>query len=238
MAIKTQLVSGQRRIITKVVNGVRRVSCSCCEEAGGCCMYPAQGLTDGLYTTADLPDEIVMYYGDGTNFEGPTTASKSGNQYAAANILVELEPAGMEWIKSYFQLSPGTFCLIDGLEQELSSFGDTYVLVFDNFEDTYTINTNSGSVVVTRESLCIWSGFDVCGAKWQLVYGDASTLAGGLPVSTQELRWNIITAEVNNPCEDAPDYGNGIGWKNDGENNTPVGNYPNGPIPEGATVSA
>jgi hypothetical protein len=30
MAVKTQLVSGQRRIITKLVNGVRRVSCSCC----------------------------------------------------------------------------------------------------------------------------------------------------------------------------------------------------------------
>jgi hypothetical protein len=30
MTIKTQLVEGQPRIITKVVNGQRRVSCSCC----------------------------------------------------------------------------------------------------------------------------------------------------------------------------------------------------------------
>jgi hypothetical protein len=29
------------RIITKVVNGARRVSCSCCEEDGRCCVYPA-----------------------------------------------------------------------------------------------------------------------------------------------------------------------------------------------------
>jgi hypothetical protein len=30
MAIKTQTIAGQRRVLVKVVNGVRRVSCSCC----------------------------------------------------------------------------------------------------------------------------------------------------------------------------------------------------------------
>jgi hypothetical protein len=34
--IKTQLVSGQRRIITKVDGGQRRVSCSCCDAPPEC----------------------------------------------------------------------------------------------------------------------------------------------------------------------------------------------------------
>ena len=174
MAIKTTGTGSALRIITKTVDGEVRVSCECCEP---CCMYPAQALTDGLYTAADLPDEIVMYYGDGTNFEGPTIVSKVGSQYTGDDQGVQLSPQGDEWIMSYFQLDPSASCLIDGLEEELSSFGDTYVLVFDNFEDTYTgTYENNSTVTFTRESLCVWRGNDL--ANTVLSYVAAETYAG------------------------------------------------------------
>jgi hypothetical protein len=39
MAIKTQTIAGQRRVLTKVTNGVRRVSCSCCPPSCFCSNY-------------------------------------------------------------------------------------------------------------------------------------------------------------------------------------------------------
>jgi hypothetical protein len=54
--IKTQVSGGQRRIITKVVSGQRRVSCSCCEDdVDECCVYPA--------TCGEGPDSI-NFFGD------------------------------------------------------------------------------------------------------------------------------------------------------------------------------
>lgn len=61
--IKTQIVGGQRRIITKVLGGQRRISCSCCDQQQGCCMYPADQF-DILYGFDDLPDIIQCEVGE------------------------------------------------------------------------------------------------------------------------------------------------------------------------------
>jgi hypothetical protein len=165
------------RIITKVVNGQRRVSCSCCPSEEGCCMYPAQGLTDGLYTVQDLPDELEMYYSDGVNFDGPTIVSHNGdgtygefNEVGSANpAAIAISFAGDEWITSYFQLDPSTDCLIKTLEaDDPPSLSRTNVWVFDRFADTYKIEFNNVSdpasseengsaAFVVRRSLCVWS---------------------------------------------------------------------------------
>jgi hypothetical protein len=61
MTIKTQVVGGETRIITKVVDGSTRVSCECCEEGLTCCVYPA---------TCDKGPESILFYG--------TTLTRSG----------------------------------------------------------------------------------------------------------------------------------------------------------------
>jgi hypothetical protein len=51
--IKTRFDNNQRRIVTKVVDGKQRVSCSCCVE---CCLYDSP-LEGSLFFDEDLPDE-------------------------------------------------------------------------------------------------------------------------------------------------------------------------------------
>ena len=46
----------------KVVLKDGKVACSCCEEPSGCCMYPATGLENELYTYEDLPDNLDYEY--------------------------------------------------------------------------------------------------------------------------------------------------------------------------------
>jgi hypothetical protein len=185
------------RIITKVVNGQRRVSCSCCPSEEGCCMYPAQGLTDGLYTVQDLPDELEMYYSDGVNFDGPTIVSHNGdgtygefNEVGSANpAAIAISFAGDEWITSYFQLDPSTDCLIKTLEaDDPPSLSRTNVWVFDRFEDTYTVEIlfgdSAGTYTVTRQSLCVWSEFFEDDEP-----GGVRIIAGSLPDGT--MNWSV-----------------------------------------------
>jgi hypothetical protein len=170
--IKTQLISGQPRIITKLVNGQRRVSCSCCEEAE-CCMYPAQALGDGIYTWEDLPDQII-YRGrlafnnaviDVTfNKLSPpaewydTLAYYIAEDSPAINsgdedvIYRNTEDNWANWISG--GISGIGICLIEGLEV----VGGTE----DTFLDTYAITSSDpdpffqGCDSITRVNLCTW----------------------------------------------------------------------------------
>jgi hypothetical protein len=145
--IRTQLVSGQRRIITKVVNGQRRVSCSCCEGEPFCCMYPADELGN-LYGADDLPDAVTVNW---TNrFTG--SMSKSGSGYAGGGATLQV-------VNGIWQLSDsdGTRnvgrCLIRG-DGNLTQGDD---LVEDQFADCYKISIGSFFVVnLYRSSLCGW----------------------------------------------------------------------------------
>jgi len=156
--VRTQLVSGQRRIITKVVNGQRRVSCSCCED--GCCMYPADQLNAG-YTADDLPDAVTV------NWEGSFTGSmsKSGSGYAGGGATLQV-------VDGVWQLSDDAGirnvgqCLIRG-DGNLTQGDD---LVEDQFADTYTVTVGGTTGIVTRESLCVWRGLTNDGCPIALSY--------------------------------------------------------------------
>jgi hypothetical protein len=220
--IKTQLVDGQRRIITKVVNGQRRVSCSCCEEPE-CCMYPASQLGVG-YTASDLPDTLEI-----TNGGTTVTATKSGSSYPftfGINSL-SLQVIGGSWA---FDPAPDEWsnwvnpCLITD---------DVGINVKDTFEDTYTINfdfegedeTIQETVIVTRESLCVWSGANSCGDPVELRYfcqGGTSCFMWSVYFTTTELR-------QAGPCTG----GQGFAAVKNGTLNTPSGDYGDG---EGASV--
>jgi hypothetical protein len=167
--IRTQLVSGQRRIITKVVNGVRRVSCSCCPSEEECCMYPAAALVNGQFTSEDLPDTIVYNLSGGGNL----TYNKLGAPVEAFGGLVYYKEALSGPIESgeedviFIQSGDGedsgwqtivNGAAIDGSRDCLvSSTQNTFIR--DTFADTYTVSWASVDIpttTVTRVSLCQW----------------------------------------------------------------------------------
>jgi hypothetical protein len=227
--VATKLTDGQRRIITKVVDGQRRVSCSCCET--GCCLYPASGFGVN-YGEDDLPDSInLIVEGQPEIIRG--TASKEGAPYfytfsnvvglydSSANIRVS--HGGNRWLveadlgdgfedTGNLNDFEGVDCL---LYRNMDAGG---VIVFtDNFADTYTVNTYdefvsgtpASSFTITRQSLCVWSGFDGRyneGTNVQLTYNTPNEN------STRASMWTI---EVNGRVDGGP-YNSPEGVYSDG----------------------
>jgi hypothetical protein len=190
------------RIITKVVNGQRRVSCSCCEGEPFCCMYPADELGN-LYGADDLPDAVTVNW---TNrFTG--SMSKSGSGY-------EGEGATLQIVNGIWQLSDsdGTRnvgrCLIRG-DGNLTQGDD---LVEDQFADelNYTLSgytTYSG--VFTRTSLCQWEDLETIN-DW---FGFGSEFAGNFLNYSQAQNRFLATANVAE------------GYPKQDPSNTPLGTY-------------
>jgi hypothetical protein len=161
--IRTQLVSGQRRIITKVVNGVRRVSCSCCEEPE-CCMYPADQLGVG-YTIDDLPDLLVtQFVGEQFEKRGSPLTYAVGNEsftayYGGEGLAIGIRASDpTNWtLQVDFGFGTNQGCLISQLIQD-----GPPDWVYDDFADTYTITASDpnplfqGCTLITRVNLCTW----------------------------------------------------------------------------------
>jgi hypothetical protein len=134
----------------KTDGGLRAVSCGCCEPPPTCCMYPAQALLDGLYTTEDLPVELLTTF-DGVYFYNMI---KTGDLYPAYTAE---EDSSLEIFiaEDFFSGEPAWHtlgglpygnCLVDGL------------FVKDNFAGSYTIQRFpwSGPFIVERASDCQW----------------------------------------------------------------------------------
>lgn len=213
-----------------------KVSCSCCEEPGECCMYPAQALADGLYSANDLPDQIVFRWREPGGPFINTVIDKSGSQYeidvstsfgTTTNIRVRVEsnPSNPSVYFWQYQLSGPLFpssdsgsnpCLIRG-DGGLTPGNDR---IEDQFADTYTVtinppDDNAGTYTVTRRSICVWStqvqeSGEPAGLK--LSYIDA-VIGGGFAYT-----WEI---ELD------------TSYIKDGFANTPTGDYSGG----NATVS-
>jgi hypothetical protein len=207
--------SGTRRAVTKLVEGERLVSCTCCTTAE-CCMYPANQLGIG-YTEDDLPDTIDV---DGIILGVPTRiiASRNGSFYGPINQSIFNGTAfstyvfvgtndfdEIVWFENTTNgvgVGLGEPCLILGNFSEPSAIDDT-------FADTYEVNfLTDKTVTVTRESLCFWFGqqtIDGFVYEASLAYNDA-TYSWEAGFSTQ-------------------DVGSSLNTK-DGDQNTPVGSYP------------
>ena len=172
-----------------------KVACSCC--AGGCCPYPAQALVDGLYTYDDLPDDVTV---NGTSFP------RSGTTYGNTTNGVIFE--GNVWAKYTSGVRSSRPCLIQGG-------------VEDQFADTYTVTgPPGGAVVVTRRSLCEWTGSDTCGNEVILEFVSYA----------QDIYfpyWIIYWLEYSDDCN-ALELSSGVKepYAQGGDGiNTPVGNY-------------
>jgi len=207
--IRTQLVSGQRRIITKVVNGQRRVSCSCCETE--CCMYPAAEV-GGSITFEDLPDTIRLNPFEGGSITGtklaePIDLSDSTAYYELGEVLVIIKD-GLWGSAIDFSRTSETACLVEGLY----SFG----VVTDNFADTYTVDNSftGGTDSRERATLCIWGGV-VLG---YLAYYDGTDSFIKTYYSGPSHKWVYIVQALQQ------DEGGGL-WVKDNPQNGPAGTY-------------
>jgi len=157
-----------------------KVACTCCAQPPtGCCPYPAQALVDGLYSVADLPDEILLNNANLDLFDkvfAKTGGSISfyeatqNGELMSVRINTYIDMQGIErivWILlaygEEFGLSSNPFCLISG-EDEANPSKDT-------FASSYTVTgPPGGPVIVTRQSLCVWTGPDTCGNEVRLEF--------------------------------------------------------------------
>lgn len=225
MAIKTTGTGANRRIITKLVDGQRLVSCSCCEEEAGCCMYPADQLGIG-YEAVDLPDEIEVYNSDGGVVNGPFILNHNGD--ATYGTLTPppftghyVYHFGEDWIYARAGGAGGTGCLM------LGDYGETPTnspanrgWTFDRFADTYNVYIpyDGGiDIEVTRESLCRWYGTVVIGGLTYgatLYYNDGT---GEIATLSPAHTWNISPFVTGGGIEI-------LGTKTS-QQGTPLGNY-------------
>lgn len=177
-------------------------------------MYPATGVTTGDILLSDLPASISV---DAGGFTGTLdVGSGSGEFYNnGADIFIDID--GTDW-KLYD--GPGNViavigqCLITG-DGNLTPGDDA---VEDQFEPTYLISGigDDPDVEVTRESLCVWSGVDLCGNTWYLTYALGGPIEVGL-----EYGWNVKTWSQTEGCEITESF---LGEKT-GSQNSPVGSY-------------
>jgi hypothetical protein len=211
--IRTQLVSGQRRIITKVVNGQRRVSCSCCPSDVECCMYPAAQLGVG-YGSDDLPDSVLapinadefgIYTRDGSRFVGTFTGDDGSIGLEVIVATSSFGATGWTLRAEGGTVTEGTFpCL----------FGQDELQTQDNFADTYTADLVGR--VVERKSLCVWEdgGFVLVYTTPESI--DAFDVFGGY--TGPLYKWVAQGKFLQ------PDEGGGF-WVKDDPQNSPVGTY-------------
>jgi hypothetical protein len=125
-------------------------------------MYPAQALVDGLYSVDDLPDEVQI--GGYILQKGVALAVFPVQVEGAFYGTLSDEEAYIYLDNFYWNFGPavgagGQECLVDGN------------IVQDQFANSYTVTgPPGGPVIVTRQSLCVWTGQDTCGNEVRLEF--------------------------------------------------------------------
>ena len=165
MPLPIKLTAGGK-VITKVVNGVTRISCECCEEpqpTPECCFYPIESLGTG-FLEEDLPEEGIFYHNNTGPLVGPITLQRNsgngtngekllygtfGTNIIDANAIYYFPSNPDEYFRRQAQLDPGGGrCLFDDPFNEeyqpaAGQGGGVDMWFFDNFKDTYTISAYS-----------------------------------------------------------------------------------------------
>ena len=167
------------RIITKVVNGQRRVSCSCCAPPpGDCCPYDSRGFQSKFFME-DLP-QTLFEKGTNRQFEKQNITDAEAALEVNIYLPVDQEEGAIYWINEttgWANLGAGGlgFCLLVE-DPQFQAFTDDFS---DNYEVEILFGDSAGTYTVTRRSLCVWSEFfeddEVGGVK---------LVAGSLPDGT------------------------------------------------------
>lgn len=125
-------------------------------------MYPASAVESGQITFDDLPDTVLNVFDFSFSKTGPITYTVEDKNYTLY-YGVESEGIGISegsgsWsFQQDFGIGAENSCLFS--EPSVS-------IVYDNFEDAYTVfdpvlvfpEVWDGTQIATRESLCIWAG--------------------------------------------------------------------------------
>jgi hypothetical protein len=205
-----KLTGDGARVLTKTVNGVQRVSCSCCPQ-DECCPYPAQDLLDGVYSWEDLPDTIIIEEKSLNKLSPPQEFQDRLAYYLAEGsdpvgsgdedvIAINTDGDQSTWF-NYIQggINGGGFCLLDEFWND--DFADTYTVEVFGFTPAYL----SGTYSLVRRSLCVWS---------ELIDPDDNVPSGLVLSMPQNLSPQWILEDGNQ----------GTTGKN-GAQNSPVGEY-------------
>jgi hypothetical protein len=195
------------RIITKVVDGQRRVSCSCCPSDAECCMYPAAQLGIG-YSQDDLPDSVEVF--DQTN---TYTFTKNGSIYEFSNL--SLRAIDGRWAPFADEDEIG-----DRDQPCLIAPNDT-LRVTDFFADTYTVTTYE-AFQITRTGLCTWFGLDSNGCETLLEYFGVPQDV--IPFTDFPYKWVLSWSAAFDPVQELCGAARVAGPK-EGFQNSPVGTY-------------
>jgi hypothetical protein len=211
--VKTVVRDGRPVVLTKTVNGVRRVSCSCCEEQEpDCCMYPANEFAV-KYNQDDLPDSVAIDWPN--NFFG--VLEKDAATYK--NEIITLDIANFRWRLRNSE---------NGQSKIVGRCLFTEPTIGDTFPDTYTVVTFGGvEITVTRKALCVWEGQTIIEQDSfiaLLAYGSGFSNA---PLDYYEvptelgasLKWELAVG-FSSPFDSGSSAGTHIGPQND-----PVGTY-------------
>jgi hypothetical protein len=221
MTIKTQVVDDETRIITKVVDGKTRISCTCCAAESECCMYPAAGLLDELFTYEDLPDQLIykgrtggdvtfnkldppLEFGSSFAYYISTTSPPYGSGDEDV-IIIDDDANWINWISA--GLNTIGLCLIEGYEESSGTA--------DVFPDE--LNREGAIGPAERVSLCQWclEGDEVNDGAFTVIYfdGQATTDCNGRFLnSLTPHKWYLV------PVGD-------FILQKIGNQNTPIGTY-------------
>lgn len=210
MPIAAQIVDGSRRVVSKVLDGYRYVSCSCCGSTPlDCCMYPASGL-DVRFTIDDLPDSISSSEGVVYKNDPPIDTGNGLLYYGIQGDGYGIYGGGWAY---YFDTEPtsGTDCLIQGPEN----------FPKDTFLDEYTIETYE-TFVLYRTGLCTWEGTDSNGCTALLTYNG---LPATPPLPSDYNKWVLSWSAGYDAGFEGCGGGNAVGGAKDNYQNSPVGTY-------------
>ncbi len=167
-----KLKQGAALVVLVTAEGA--VKCTCCPVEGECCMYDARLLSQGVFSTSDLPDSITVvdtFTEPGEELRFFVTHNLDGSYgeggFNPGQGVPGAFPSVDGWNVNSGQVTPDKGpCLFR--EQEFQNISDNGIFAIDNFEDTYKIEFNNVSnpasseengsaAFVVRRSLCVWS---------------------------------------------------------------------------------
>jgi hypothetical protein len=202
VAIRTQLTDNVRRVITKVIEEERRVSCSCCDDVA-CCVYPSAAVADNSIPFANIPALVyldedktisrskvvsVTTYNLGEFGEGPEAKLYFGAQGDGVAI-----SEGQWGIDTDGIFTRRSNCLFGGTANGFKAQG---AFGWDDYADQYLLEAYGDgdfldSVVVTRRSVCVWGNADANSWVWYAngFVNDSESVLRPAELFPQNNRW-------------------------------------------------
>lgn len=198
--------SGTRRAVTKLVEGERLVSCTCCtvEE---CCAYPASGFGRDKWDNNDLPDTLEINWAPDY---AATVVTKSGGSYTGNGLTLQIVSGS--WVLSDDTDSTTVgICLLKGAGGRVD----------DQWADSYTLDGGGFTITVYRTSLCRWEASDDNYSSGGLVGTVSGLIEFDGNTSNDEEKLQRFEASI---AYAFPGDGGAFGGLKD-INNTPAGDY-------------